>query len=101
MRFDSGLMGLLEVLVVLAIVLFASRQLLLWYWKVNRLLALQERQVALLVEVRDALIRATSASPKPLGETTPETLTPAGSGPATPVAGAAPPRVSVAPHGRE
>jgi hypothetical protein len=57
---DDFISGILIALLILAVVFFILREMFCWYWKINRLVDLQEKQNALLEKLSGQLSRSVS-----------------------------------------
>ena len=61
--FNGGLLSLLITLVVLAAIFLVCREIVCWYWKINRAMELLERQNVLLERIEAKLSATTPAGP--------------------------------------
>ncbi len=60
--FSGGLGSLLVTLLILAVIFLVCREIVCWYWKINRNIELLERQVVLLERIEAKLSMAAPAA---------------------------------------
>ncbi|WP_428563977.1 MAG: hypothetical protein ACP59X_01400 [Solidesulfovibrio sp. DCME] len=53
--FSGGLLSLLVTLLVLAVIFLVCREIVCWYWKINKAMELLERQTVLLERIEARL----------------------------------------------
>ncbi|WP_300158346.1 hypothetical protein [Solidesulfovibrio sp.] len=62
--YGGGLVSLLITLLVLIVIFLVCREIVCWYWKINRAVELLERQNVLLERI-EARLSATGQAPPP------------------------------------